>query len=79
MLLLGPFKEVIEVYKVCVSKMFYDLRNGKKVYNYYEEVYKEKKNVIKRIKSLKDVSKYYDRILIKVSKGKDKKFFVFER
>jgi len=58
--------------------MFFDLRNGKKVFDYYEEVYKEKKNVIKSIKSLKDVSKYFDRIIIKVSKGKNKKFFVFE-
>ena len=66
------------MYKVCVSKMFFDLVKGKKVFDYYEEVYKEKKNVIKRVKSLKDVSKYYDRIIIKVSKGKDKKFFVFE-
>lgn len=67
------------MYKVCVSKMFYDFGSGKKVYDYYEEVYKEKKNVIKRIKSLESVSKYFDRIIIKVSKGKNKKFFIFER
>lgn len=63
------------MYKVCVSREF--LVDEKKKFVYWEGEFEDKQSVVWLIERVKFNKDYFDKTIIKVSKGKDKKFFVF--
>lgn len=67
------------MYKICVSFIGYDWREKKKTYKYRELFIKDRSMVKEKLKFWRGykLNGYYDRVLVKVSKGKNKKYFVF--